>query len=170
MRELIPPPSLIEITPPPPSLPPPHTPKTIAELRVYADTLLTAPIEDEEVAGYLQRFIKGSMVKAQAGELAEEELRWTQAAEQARRNRSAQRNTVIQKGGVIYAIHARNMIKAKAETEREKAEKALKRAITMQRNSHKRVFRKAATTAKEWTRRRRNIALLRPNLNAVYHV
>ena len=161
---------MIEYTPPPPEHPPPQTPKTVSELRVYADTILAAQIDDEEVAEYLQRFVKGSMVKVQAGELAEEELRWTLAAEKARRNRSAQRSTIVQKGGVIYAIHARNMIKAKKETEREKAERALEKAKIAQRNYHKSVFNKAATTAREWARRRRNISLLSPNLNTVYHI
>jgi len=58
-----------------------------------------------------------------------EHMENTQAAEETRNaRRRAQNRRQLQKGGVIYASEARQMVKRKEDTELEKAENQLRRA------------------------------------------
>jgi DNA-binding transcriptional regulator GbsR (MarR family) len=74
-------------------------------------------------------------VQAQAGEQAVADLTATKAAEKSRRQGS--RRTHLQKGGVLYAETARNMVKRKEEEEVQKAEAALRRAQEAKKRAEK---------------------------------
>ena len=79
----------------------------------------------------MKRFIRGSLVQAQAGAIAEEELVNIRAAEKSRANRQARSRRAVQKGGVIYAHQARAVVSKKDELDTrkqvERAERELER-------------------------------------------
>lgn len=77
----------------------------------------------------LKLVLQGGLAQAQSGALAMENLEHTRLAEETRsaRRKSANRRQV-QKGGVIYASEARQMVKKREDNEVEKAEKQLRKA------------------------------------------
>ena len=84
----------------------------------------------------LKLVLQGVLALAQSGALAMEHMDNTRAAKQARNARHrAQSRRQIQKGGVLYASEARQMVKQREEAEVKKAELQLARA----QNAQKRV-------------------------------
>jgi len=77
----------------------------------------------------LGQVVHGGLALAQSGELAKEHMENAQAAEHSRSARRwAQNRRQIQRGGVIYAAGACQMVKNREAAEVEKAEKQLTRA------------------------------------------
>ena len=75
-------------------------------------------------------FIKGSLAQANSGILFSAELARTQAAENARRLRQNTNRQSVQRGGVLYAGNAQEMIHSRKEQELAKAQAAVVRAQT----------------------------------------
>ncbi|KAG0126281.1 hypothetical protein HOY82DRAFT_615466 [Tuber indicum] len=104
----------------------PSTPKTIRSLKRYADSLQQSLGELSPTANRsLQRFLKGSLVQAQSGAQALEDLQTSKAAELARSARQKRSRRSIQKGGELYAHEARAMV---VQKEQETIEKAVEKA------------------------------------------
>jgi len=77
----------------------------------------------------LKLVLQGRLALAQSGALAMEHMEHTGAAEEARNaRRRGQSRRQIQKGGVIYASEAREIMKRKEDRAVEKAERDLRRA------------------------------------------
>ena len=114
-------------------------PLTIASLRVQSDELLS------EVQGMPPEFqhrlklvLQGGLALAQSGALATEHMENTRGAEQVRSARSrAQNRRQVQKGGVLYASEARQMVKRRVDTEVEKKKKELRKAENEQRRENR---------------------------------
>ena len=113
----------------PPPVPPLTMPLTIRSLKRQGEEL------QHEAAAFSPTFqwrlklvVQGGLAQAQSGALVLENLEHTRAAEEARsaRRKSANRRQV-QKGGVIYASGAREMVKRREDDEVEKAEKQLRK-------------------------------------------
>jgi len=113
------------ITPPPPTIPPAlSTPYTIRSLKRQAEYLENSDPGSPTFKTNMQRFIRGSIVQAQTGTMAQEELASTRAAELARANRQSRSRRAVQKGGVIYVHQARAIVSKKQELDtRKKVEK-----------------------------------------------
>jgi hypothetical protein len=73
--------------------------------------------------------VQGGLAQVQSGALAIDHMEHTQAAEEARSaRRRAQNRRQVQRGGVIYASEARQMVMRREEVEVEKAERQLRQA------------------------------------------
>jgi len=84
----------------------------------------------------LKLVLQGGLALAQSGALAMEHMDNTRAAEQARNaRRRAQSRRQIQKGGVLYASEARQMVKQREEAEVKKAELQPARAQNAQKRA-----------------------------------
>jgi hypothetical protein len=115
----------------------PETPLTIRTLkRLYKEIVHDAAALDTPPSfqDKLRAGLKGGLVQSQAGARAVADLAATKAAEKSRRQRS---RSSLQKGGVLYAEDARNMVKRRDEEEVEKAEAALCRAQKAQKRAQK---------------------------------
>lgn len=78
---------------------------------------------------HLKQVLEGGLALAQSGELGKEHIENTQAAEHSRSARCrAQNRRQIQRGGVIYAADAGQMVSNREAAEVENAEKQLTRA------------------------------------------
>ena len=124
------------ILPAPPTTPPrpPAStltmPDTIRSLKRQGDELLR---DAADLSPTFQRRLKlvlqGGLTQAQSGALAMESLEHTKAAEQAKSaKRKSQNRRQVQKGGVLYASEARQMVQKRLDTEVEKAERQLRQA------------------------------------------
>jgi hypothetical protein len=136
-----------------------RTPQTFNEIGIMADNIniyLAKPSLSPSLGIQIGRFMKGAMAKLQSGAQAEEDLLHTQAAEAARAARKKGRNRVVQKGGVIYVEKARHSIKVRERSDVEKAELALRRAQTAERNRFVRVWKAAAASARQRNSRIQN--------------
>ena len=104
----------------------PTTHKTLCSLKQHADSLA---FDLNEIPSssylYLQKYLKGSLSFAQSGALALQHLEDTKAAEPARAARQKRNRQTLQKGGVLYAYEAREMVKQK---EKDTVEKELQKA------------------------------------------
>ena len=105
-------------------------PLNIPSLRVQGEELLRhAKNMPREFQLHIKEVLQGGLVLAQSAALAKEHMENTQAAEQARSaRRSIQNRRQVQKGGVLYASEARQMVKKREDLEVEKAEKQLVKA------------------------------------------
>ncbi|KAA8894240.1 hypothetical protein FN846DRAFT_895270 [Sphaerosporella brunnea] len=115
----------------------PETPLSIRNLkRVCREIMLDAAALDTPPSFQhkLKAGHKGGLVQSQAGARAFADLVATKAAEKSRQQRS---RSSLQKGGVLYAENARNMVKRREEEEVKKAEAALCRAQTAQKRAQK---------------------------------
>lgn len=114
-------------------------PLTIASLKTQGDELLDQAQEmSPEFQHRLKLVLQGGLALAQSGALAMEHLENTRAADQARSARSrAHSRRQIQKGGVLYASEARQMVKRRVDAEVEKQTKQLRRAVNNQRREDK---------------------------------
>ena len=93
--------------------------------------------------------MKGAMAKLQSGAQAEKDLLYTQTAKAACAARKKGRNRVVRKGGVIYVEKVRHSIKVCKRSDVEKAELALRRAQTAERNWFVQVWKAAAASARK---------------------
>ncbi|KAA8913293.1 hypothetical protein FN846DRAFT_1018904 [Sphaerosporella brunnea] len=115
----------------------PETPLTIRTLkRVCREIILDAAALNTPPSFQhkLRAGLKGGLVQSQAGARAFADFAATKAAEKSRRQRS---RSSLQKGGVLYAENARNIVKQREEEEVEKAEAALCRAQKAQKRAQK---------------------------------
>ncbi|KAA8910622.1 hypothetical protein FN846DRAFT_888295 [Sphaerosporella brunnea] len=76
----------------------------------------------------LKTALNGGLAQAHAGAEAAAEIKATQEAEAIRRKRT--KRTHLQRGGVLYAEEARDMVVRRDEDEAKKAREALERAQT----------------------------------------
>ena len=142
----------------------PTTPKTLRSLKQHADSL-AFDLNEIPPSSYLhlQKYLKGSLAFAQSGALALQHLEDTKAAELARPARQKRNRRSLQKGGVLYAYEAREMVKQKekdtVEKELEKAQRAFDHAqntvekkVTKQWKEISKQMRKAV---RDRTRKRR---------------
>ena len=108
-------------------------PLTIASLRTQGNELLNeAQDMTPEFQHRLKLVLQGGLALAQSGVLAIEHMENTRAAEQLRSARSrAQSRRQVQKGGVLDASEARQMVKSRVDTEVEQR----KRSCVRQRMS-----------------------------------
>jgi hypothetical protein len=123
----------------PPQVSSPTMPQTIRSLKRQGDELL---LEAGDYSPSFQHKLKlalqGALAQAQSGALAMDNLEHTKMAEETRNaRRKSQNRRQVQKGGVMYASEARQMVKkreidevAKAENQLRKAQNAKKRADT----------------------------------------
>jgi len=124
---------------------PPSTPTTLCSLKYHADSLVsTLPPLSPSSNRHLQQYLKGSLAIAQSGALALQDLENTKAAELARAARQKRSRRPLQKGGVLYAYEAREMVKQK---EQDSVEKELEKAQRALENAQKTADRKVQ---KEW--------------------
>jgi len=129
-------------TPPQPPLPtksPAGIPMTIASLKTMSDELLQEGKElPQGFQNKLKLVLQGGLALAQSGALAMEHMEHTRTAEGARNaRRRGQSRRQIQKGGVINASEAREMVKRKEDMAGEKADRDLRRAQNAQRKLDK---------------------------------
>jgi len=116
------------------AVPPPESiddiPTTIASLRMQGEDLLgEARDMSPDFQERLKLVLQGGLVLAQTGALAIEHMENIRAADEARNARHRAHNRrQIQKGGVLYASEARQMVKTREDTEAEKAQKQLHKA------------------------------------------
>jgi len=103
---------------------------SIPTLRAQGQELIQNAREmSPEFQLHLKQVLQGGLALAQSGELAKEHMENTQAAEHSRDARHrAQNRSQIQRGGVIYAADARQMVKNREAAEVEKTKKQLTRA------------------------------------------
>ena len=100
------------------------TPHTIRSLKRQAEYLHDAEPTSPTFKKNLQRFIRGSLIQAEAGTIVSQALGETQAAEQARANRGRRTRRAVQNGGFLYAHEARAAVsKKQEENTREKLKK-----------------------------------------------
>ena len=77
----------------------------------------------------LKLVLQGGLTLAQSGALAMDHMEHTRAAEEVRNaRRRAQSRRQLQKGGVLYASEARQMVKRREDAENDKAEQQLRKA------------------------------------------
>lgn len=119
-------PQCSSVTPPPQPQSKLTTPLTIRTLRREACILesVRAPQPFKE---RLEKFIRGSEAQVMVGHAAMEQLGRTKAASNARRQRENAKRKVVQKGGVLYAGNARNIVQRREHLELRRQQIALKR-------------------------------------------
>ena len=108
----------------------PHRPH---EIKNQAHTLINSMRKDQRLVHtkfqpYLDRFIRGSVTNSLRGSIAERDLEITHREAIARAARKKLTGRVAQKGGVITVRDVRAKVTKRAETEVEKARRALERA------------------------------------------
>jgi hypothetical protein len=82
----------------------------------------------------------GSLAQAQVGAQAQEDLAHTEAAVKARNARQKGSRRSLQKGGVLYASHAREMVTQKVVDEVAQAQAIVNRAQKAQAKKDRKVF------------------------------
>ena len=102
-----------------------------AELQLEAKEL------SPEFQNKLKLVLQGGLTLAQSGALAMKHMEYTKAAEEVRNARCrAQSRRQVQKGGVLYASEAREIVKCKEDTDVEKAERDLRRSLNAQKKAN----------------------------------
>ena len=114
-------------------------PLTIASLRTQGNELLNeAQDMTPEFQHRLKLVLQGGLALAQSGVLAIEHMENTRAAEQLRSaRRRAQSRRQVQKGGVLDASEAHQMVKRRVDTEVEQKKKELRKAENEQRRENR---------------------------------
>ncbi|RPA88813.1 DDE-domain-containing protein [Choiromyces venosus 120613-1] len=156
----------VPTTPPPNPCPILSTPHTIRSLKRQAHYLEDANPGSPTFGVNLQCFIQGSLIQAQSGAVAYQELTHTQAAEKARATCQNWTRCSVQKGGVLYAHQACMMVQKKVEddTQRkaEKAERELERlrkeVIRDRKRLWKPVFQELKRVVRKQQRKERRIS------------
>jgi hypothetical protein len=121
-----PPPQPIEAIEPVPQYP---TPQTVRSLERSAARIRGGFQRGHLLKPLLQSFVKGALIQAHTGAQAQASLFETQAAQNARIQRSRMnRRRPIQKGGALLVSRARSMVKHRQEDIARKARAAAERA------------------------------------------
>ena len=76
----------------------------------------------------LNQFIQSSLIQGHIGAQAQEDLMYTQAAEQVRAVRQGGQRCVLQRAGVLYARNAQKAVKMKEDNELLEAQATVRRA------------------------------------------
>lgn len=113
IKEYQPPPSIRPSTPPETEFQPPMTPQTAQALKEQAIRLENAtPTRYKSI---VQKFVKGALIQVNTAIQIKKDLAASTAAERERKERRSQSQRQLQKGGVLLASEARNMITQREE-------------------------------------------------------
>ena len=96
------------------NLPALTTPHTVRTLQRHSDYLRDARLSSLSFRENLESYIRGSLIQAHAGAQADDELRYTQMAENARATRQHRNRRAIKQGGLMYAETARHIASQRA--------------------------------------------------------
>jgi phage baseplate assembly protein W len=103
------------------------TPRTVRTLKRRFAAVFDSAL-DEALRTRLAPILRGAVIQALEGAEAIDELQFTTVAQAASRNRSLQKRTQLQRGGVLTAANARSMVRTREDDEIEKARKVIQRA------------------------------------------
>jgi DDE superfamily endonuclease len=103
----------------------PTTPHSLVMASTHLRNALSTSTIDSPTRKHILSFIKGSVLVAGVGHEAEQELYKVQALSQARLERRKATRTSLQKGGVLYAKDARQMVTVREQDKEEAARRVI---------------------------------------------
>jgi hypothetical protein len=104
------------------------TPRTVRTLDRRFQAILDDETLNHALRERLEPILRGAAIQALEGAEAIDELQYTTVAQAASRNRSLQKRSHLQRGGVLTAANARAMVRTREDGEIEKARKLVRRA------------------------------------------